>query len=71
MVPGVSVTGTVTDMGGNPVQDIKVRLDPQGPYNSNLAVTDMYGQYRTGPVENGQYRVKLLRRSEPGGATRP
>ncbi|MCB1013234.1 MAG: carboxypeptidase regulatory-like domain-containing protein, partial [Microthrixaceae bacterium] len=55
MQPGVSVSGTVTDSGGSPIENIEVRLDPQGPYNSSSTMTDSNGDYRVGPVTDGQY----------------
>ena len=55
MQPGVSVSGTVTDSGGSAIENIEVRLDPQGPYNSSSTMTDSNGDYRVGPVTDGQY----------------
>lgn len=61
MVPGVSVTGTVTDTANSPLQDIRVELQPQDPPNDYISgYTDSNGQYRTGPVKDGQYKVRFV-----------
>lgn len=66
MVQGVSVTGTVTDTTNAPVKDIRVELQPQDPSNShNSGHTDLNGQYRTGPVASGRYKVRFVDNQYP------
>ena len=60
MQPGVSVTGTVTDGGGNPLGGINVWVNPtNGQGVSSGAQTAPDGTYATSPVPSGDYRVQF------------
>jgi protocatechuate 3,4-dioxygenase beta subunit len=62
---GIRVGGTVTDSAGNPLANIDVNINPDGPGASGFARTDSTGHYATTPVPPGRYRVQFRDDSSP------
>jgi protocatechuate 3,4-dioxygenase beta subunit len=65
LADGIRVGGTVTDASGNPLADIDVNINPDGPGASGFARTDSSGRYATTPVPPGRYRVQFRDNSSP------
>ncbi len=62
---GIRVGGTVTDAAGNPLADISVNVNPDGPGASGFGRTDATGHYGASPVPPGRYRVQFRDDSSP------
>ncbi len=60
---GIAVAGRVTDSSGAPLAGISVSVNPSGSGQGGWAQTDADGNYRTGGVLPGDYRVQF---SAPG-----
>ncbi len=60
---GIAVAGRVTDAYGAPLAGISVSVNPSNQGQGAWAQTDADGNYRTGAVVPGDYRVQF---SEPG-----
>jgi Carboxypeptidase regulatory-like domain len=57
---GVTITGTVTDQQGAPIEGISVNATPTGPGPTGGSVTtDMNGVYATAPLAAGDYKVQF------------
>ena len=62
---GIRVGGTVTDAAGNPLANISVNVNPDGPGASGFGRTDTSGRYVATPVPPGRYRVQFRDDSFP------
>jgi protocatechuate 3,4-dioxygenase beta subunit len=60
---GATVSGTVTDADGTPLQDITVRVSSPG--HSEEATTGADGTYSTGTLPEGSYLVSFSKSSGP------
>ncbi len=59
MTAGVSVTGTITDSGGNPIPNVNVNVNSNGSGPSGYAQTAPDGTYATAPIAPGSYKVQF------------
>ena len=59
LASGISVSGTVTDAGGNPIPGINVNVNPTGSGPNAGAQTDSNGNYTTNALPPGDYRVQF------------
>lgn len=59
LATSVSVAGQVTDGNGNPIPGISVSVNPTNQGSGGFAQTDSNGNYTTGAVAPGDYRVQF------------
>ena len=59
LTTGITVSGTVTDSGGNPIPGINVWVNPDSSGSGAGAQTDANGNYTTSGLAPGSYRVQF------------
>jgi Carboxypeptidase regulatory-like domain len=61
LAPAQQITGTVSDLDGNPIQGMEVLfLDAKNALLAATATTTVSGTYRSGTIPTGNYRVRFL-----------
>ena len=60
---GIAVSGHVTDPNGDPIAHISVNVGPVGSGSGSGAQTDSNGDYTTGALAPGDYRVQFTDQS--------
>ena len=59
LAAGITVSGHVSDPDGNPIAGVGVSVNPDGPGSGAWGQTDANGDYNTGALRPGTYRVQF------------